>query len=95
MKEELIQKAKEAKSAEELLALAKENGIGLTVEQARAYFARLHPAAGELDDDELDAVAGGGCGGGSDSMKCPVCGRQMVSLPGIVQPYCVYCERVY
>ena len=63
MKEELIQKAKEAKSAEELLALARENSIELTEEQAKACFARLHPAAGELTDDELDAVAGGGCGG--------------------------------
>ena len=36
MNEELVKKAKEAKSVEELLALAGENRIGLTEEQAKA-----------------------------------------------------------
>ena len=58
---ELIAKAKEAKSAEELLVLAKENSIELTEEQAQELFDRLH-SIGELSDDELDDVAGGkGC----------------------------------
>ena len=61
MNEEIIKKAKEAKTAEELLALAKENSIELTEDQARELFDRLHPATGELSDDELDNVAGGGC----------------------------------
>ena len=61
MNEEIIKKAAEARTPEELLALAKENGIELSGEQAKALFARLHPASGELADDELDAVAGGGC----------------------------------
>ena len=55
---ELIAKAKAAKSAEELLALAKENGLELTEEEAKTYFAQLN-ANGALSDDELDAVAGG------------------------------------
>ena len=58
---ELIEKAKTAKTAEELLALAKGNGVELTAEAAAAYFAQLNPASGELSDDELDNVAGGGC----------------------------------
>ena len=58
---ELIEKAKETKSAEELSALAKENGMEMTDEQATAYFAQLHPASGEISDEELDNVAGGGC----------------------------------
>ena len=58
---ELIAKARTAKSPEELLALAKENGIELTEETAKMYFDQLHPKTGELDDDELDNVAGGGC----------------------------------
>ena len=58
---ELIAKARTAKSPEELLALAKENGIELTEETAKIYFDQLHPKTGELDDDELDNVAGGGC----------------------------------
>ena len=57
---ELFEKAKEAKSAEELLSLAKENGMELTEEEAVAYFAQLNKS-GELSDEELDNVAGGGC----------------------------------
>ena len=59
--EELIEKAKQAKSVEELLALAKENGMEITEEQANAYYAQLSPKSGELSDEELDNVAGGGC----------------------------------
>ena len=36
---ELIAKAKAAKSAEELLELAKENGVELTEEEAKSLFA--------------------------------------------------------
>ena len=61
MNTELIAKAKEAKSPEELMALAKENGIELTEEAASTYFNQLNPKMGELADDELDNVAGGGC----------------------------------
>lgn len=56
--EEQIAKAKQAKSAEELLALAKGNGIELTEEEAKDFFAECHKE-GELSDEELDAVAGG------------------------------------
>ena len=64
MNTELIAKAKQAKSPEELMALAKENGIELTEESAQAYFNQLNPKMGELADDELDNVAGGGCHNG-------------------------------
>ena len=57
---ELLQKAKVAKSAEELMTLAKENGVELTKEEAQEYFAQLNKS-GELSDEELDNVAGGGC----------------------------------
>lgn len=59
-KSELIEKAKQAKSPEELLAFAKENEIELTEDEAKAYFEQLNKL-GELSDDELDNVAGGGC----------------------------------
>ena len=62
--DELIAKAKQAKNPEELLALAKENGVELTEESAKAYFNQLNPKTGELADDELDNVAGGGCHNG-------------------------------
>jgi hypothetical protein len=55
---ELIAKAKEAKSAEQLLALAKENGVELTSEEANTYFEQLN-ANVALSDDDLDAVSGG------------------------------------
>ena len=60
---ELIAKAKTAKSAEELLALAKANNVELTEEEAKTYFEQLN-ANGAVSDDELEAVAGGG--------SCPV-----------------------
>ncbi len=55
---QLLAKAKQAKNTEELIALAKENGVELTAESAKAYFDQLHKD-GELADDELDQVAGG------------------------------------
>ena len=58
---ELLEKAKQAKNAEELLTLAKENGMEMTEDQAQAYYAQLHPTSGEMADDELENVAGGGC----------------------------------
>ena len=82
---ELIEKAKAAKSAEELLALAKENNLEITAEEAKIYFEQLN-ANGEVSDDALDAVAGGGIFGCSDdeedkeegtlndmSCRCPRC----------------------
>ena len=57
---ELIEKAKTAKTAEELLEMAKEESIEMSAEQAAEYFATIH-ASGELSDEELDNVSGG-CG---------------------------------
>ena len=62
---EMIEKAKAAKSAEELLELAKANGVEMTADEAATYFAQLNPKSGELDDDDLDAVAGGACASNS------------------------------
>ena len=59
--EEMIKKAKTAKSAEELIALAKKAEIELNEEEAKIYFKQLNPESGELSDDELDDVSGGGC----------------------------------
>ena len=76
---ELIAKAKTAKTAEELLELAKASNVELTAEEAQTYFTQLS-AKGVVADDELDAVAGGGCGVGIgshvkfiDGTKCPKC----------------------
>ena len=59
---EIIEKVKTAKSAEELLEMAKAENIELTEAQAAKAFAELSKN-GELSDEELDNVAGGGCGG--------------------------------
>ncbi len=56
---ELMNQAKQATSVEELMALAQENGMTLSEEEAKKYFAQLRQE-GALQDDELDNVAGGG-----------------------------------
>lgn len=74
---ELIEKAKQARSAEELLSAAKANGIDLTEDAARAYFEQLNKSGG-LSDDELSNVAGGGCG----TCECPFCGYPIAKENG-------------
>ena len=56
--DEMLEKAKTAKSAEELLAMAKAENIELTEKQAAKAFAEFNKT-GELSDEELDNVAGG------------------------------------
>lgn len=63
---ELVAKAKEAKTPEELMALAKENGIDMPEESAASLFEQLNSKTSELSDSELDNVSGG-CGGGYDA----------------------------
>ena len=94
MNEEMIKKAKEAKSAEELFTFAKENNIEITEEQAKAYFAQLHPAAGEMSDDELETVAGGECGG-DGGKKCPRCGEKLYAIPYTNQYSCRRCSGLH
>ena len=55
---ELLEKAKTAKTAEELIEMAKAENIELTVEQAAKALAELNKS-GELSDEELDNVSGG------------------------------------
>ena len=62
LKPELIEKAKAAKTVEELLELAKAGGMEMTADEAKTYFAQLNPKSGELDDDDLGNVAGGASG---------------------------------
>ena len=58
--DEMLEKAKTAKSAEELLAMAKAENIELNAEEAAQAFAKMNKN-GELSDEELDNVSGG-CG---------------------------------
>lgn len=75
---EQLMKIKEAKTPEELLALAKAEGVPLTEAEANEYFTRLNPPAGELTDQELEDVSGGGCGGGdAQSPKMRIIGKKL------------------
>ena len=67
---ELLEKAKTAKTAEELLELAKAENINFTAEEAAKAFAELNKT-GELSDEELDNVAGG-CAGPYQSGDTPL-----------------------
>lgn len=57
-KKEILAKARFAKSAEELVLLAKKNGIELKIEEANKAFEASH-ARKKLSADQLCAVAGG------------------------------------
>jgi predicted ribosomally synthesized peptide with nif11-like leader len=63
---EMLDKALECKTADELIALAKTEGIDITAEEAEAYLAELSEF--ELKDGELNRVAGGFCG---NDLECP------------------------
>ncbi len=54
---EQVAKAMACKTAEELMALAKSEGMELTKEEAEAYLAEFENR--ELDSKALDKVAGG------------------------------------
>ena len=58
LSEALIEKAKSAKTAEELIEFAKAVNIELSAEEAEKVFAELNKT-GELSDEELNNVAGG------------------------------------
>ena len=98
--QEQKEQAMKAQSPEELLALAKENGVDLTPEAAGAIYAKLQKQ-GELSDEELDNVAGGGCGGGGGSrylggVPCPRCHRETTRVidvkTGVSRYYCSRCD---
>lgn len=63
---ELIEKAKTAKSAEELLAMSKAAGFELPEGEAKTVFSKLNKT-GELSDEELNNVSGG-CGSGDEPL---------------------------
>lgn len=57
--EDLLKKAMDCETVEELLKLAKGNNIRLTEQEAVKLLEMMNPATGELSDSELDAVTGG------------------------------------
>ena len=57
---EMIEKAMQCKTADELMELAKAEGYDITKDEAEAYLAELGDQ--ELDSEQLRKVAGGGDG---------------------------------
>lgn len=87
---ELKEKAKAAKTPEEIQAIARENGMeDFSLESAKAYYEQFHKE-GELSDEELDNVAGGACYTDDgrmvttianfceDGHRCKKCGRNFI-----------------
>ena len=65
---EMIEKAMQCKSADELMVLAKTNGYEITKDEAEAYMAEL--ADVELDGKELKNIAGGYCYADCPDYEC-------------------------
>ena len=60
MNEELMAKARAAKSPDELMGVIRENGIeGFPAEAAKNYYDFLNMKSGEISDEEIDVSAGG------------------------------------
>ena len=68
LSEELIAKAMQCETAEELVELAKSEGIELTKDEAEAYLAEMEDI--ELDSQQLKAVDGGWCSDCSCRCDC-------------------------
>ena len=59
LSQEVIAKAMQCETPEQLIELAKSEGIDLTLEEAQAYLSEMEDI--ELDSKQLKAVAGGWC----------------------------------
>ena len=56
---EMLEKAMQCDTPEELVKLAKENGVELTKEEAEAYLTEMEDI--DLDSAQMKQVAGGRC----------------------------------
>ncbi len=59
LSKEMLDKATDAKSVHELIALLSESGTQLSPEEAKALYEKLHSQSTELSDNEIENVAGG------------------------------------
>ena len=69
---DMIERARQCNTADELIALAESEGFEFTKEEAEAYLAELDNI--ELDNIELDKVAGGFCYMDCNEIKCKFLG---------------------
>ncbi|MCL1893254.1 MAG: Nif11-like leader peptide family RiPP precursor [Holophagaceae bacterium] len=89
---EQLEAAKAAKSPEELVTMAKDAGVEITLEQAKTFVASQKQ--GELADEELENVAGGGChhdgwlivtvGYSCGCFECKHCGGDNTRSSGLI-----------
>ena len=99
---EILAKAKAAKTPEELIEIARENDVEMTEESAKAYVDLLHPKTGEMSDDELDGVAGGACYRGDGRMVTTVgnscrswrCKQHNKKMDSDHRPVCIECGKM-
>ena len=66
---EMLEKAMQCKTADDLIAFAETEGVDLTKEEAEAYFDELSEC--ELKDGDLKHSAGGKAPGGGDKSIPP------------------------
>ena len=59
MTKEMLAKAKACETPEDLMALARENGAELSMEQAKKFLAELENHDMDLSDVDMEKVAGG------------------------------------
>ena len=72
LSEELIAKAMQCETPEQLVELAKSEGVELTLDEAQAYLDELDDF--ELDSKQLKSVAGGWCA--TECSDCNHCGLE-------------------
>ena len=58
---EVLGKAVTCKTPEDLIALAKENGVELSAEDAKQYLEKLENFDVDISAEDLEKVAGGRC----------------------------------
>jgi predicted ribosomally synthesized peptide with nif11-like leader len=56
---DFLKKAETCKTAEQVIAFAKENGVTVTESEAKSALELLSDREGKLKDQELNAVSGG------------------------------------
>ncbi len=103
IKNELFENSKKCTSVQELMVLAKENGMEMTEKQAEVVFANISKSS-EVADNELDAVVGGNVANymqGDPEFKsdysCPICGSKNlfiwpISRTGLAICECMSCD---
>ena len=109
MADETLKKAYvEAASENKLAEFLKTNGCEATEEELKAFMDSKMNKKGELSDDELDSVAGGGkcgtiyknkrpvitVGNTCDLWRCEKCHQPKLDLGGIGYGYCAPCKNV-